>query len=180
MADLDDVAPDNPVILYHGAAYVCVANSKALALAGVTNKTVVPSGGTIDKTTAGELTGIFRGSATNLIWQVVAEPTFEELVEATALACQKVVEAGITSVNWIILQENELTLIQTLHEQGKLPIRVNVIVPYRVPEAASGFKSNDPLRLRLGGAIIFADGYLDSKTAALMQPYSDDPNNMAK
>jgi predicted amidohydrolase YtcJ len=44
----------------------------------------------------------------------------------------------------------------------------------------NNFKSNDQLRLRLGGAIIFADGYLDSKTAALQRPYSDDPANMGK
>jgi len=178
--DLDEAAPSNPVILYHGAAYICATNSKAIALAGVTSKTAAPTSGTIDKTATGELTGIFRGNATNLVWQVVVEPSLEELADATALACQKVVESGITSIDWIILQENELTLIQTLHRQGKLPIRVNVIVPYELLKCASGFTSNDPLRLRLGGAIIFADGYLDSKTAALKRPYSDDQNNQGK
>ena len=42
LGDLDAAAPDNPVILYHGAAYVCAANSKALAQAGVTSKTPFP------------------------------------------------------------------------------------------------------------------------------------------
>ena len=74
----------------------------------------------------------------------------------------------------------ELKLIQVLFAQGKLPIRVNVIVPFELLKAVNNFKSNDPLRLRLGGAIIFADGYLDSKTAALQRPYSDDPANMGK
>ena len=180
LGDLDAAAPENPVILYHGGAYICATNSKALALAGVTSKIAVPSGGTIDKTATGELTGIFRGNATNLVWQVVAEPSLEELADATALACHKVVESGITSIDWIILQENELALIQTLHKQGKLPIRVNVIVPYELLKCARGFTSNDPLWLRLGGVIIFADGYLDSKTAALMQPYSDESNNNGK
>ena len=126
------------------------------------------------------MTGIFRGSATNLVWQAVAEPTAEELADAAALACQNVVQAGITSIDWIILSENELSLIQTLHTQGKLPLRVNVIVPYELLACASGFTSNDPLRLRLGGVIIFVDGYLDSKTAALTEPYSDDQNNNGK
>ncbi len=36
------------------------------------------------------------------------------------------------------------------------------------------------MQLRLGGVIIFVDGYLDSKTAALIEPYSDDPNNKGK
>lgn len=180
LGDLDVAAPDNPVILYHGAAYLCAANSKAIAQAGVTNKITASQIGAIDKTATGELTGIFRDSATNLIWQVVAEPTFEELAEATALACQKVAEAGITSVDWIILQEQELSLIQTLHAQGKLPIRVNAIVPFELLKVAGDFKSDDPLQLRIGGAIIFVDGYLDSKTAALQEPYSDDPENKGK
>jgi predicted amidohydrolase YtcJ len=180
LGDLDAAAPDNPVILYHGAAYLCAANSKAIAQAGVTNKIIASKIGDIDKTATGELTGIFRDSATNLIWQVVAEPSFEELAEATALACQKVAEAGITSVDWIILQEQELALIQTLHAQGKLPIRVNAIVPFELLKAVADFKSDDPLQLRIGGAIIFVDGYLDSKTAALQEPYSDDPENKGK
>ena len=180
LKDLDEAAPDTPVILYHGAAYVCAANSKALAKAGVTNQTTAPSSGTIDKTATSELTGIFRGSATNLIWQAVAEPALEELMDATALACQQIMQAGITSIDWIILSENERSLIQKLHEQGKLPIRVNVIVPYELLKNASNFRSTDLLRLRLGGAIIFTDGYLDSKTAALEQPYSDDSNNKGK
>jgi predicted amidohydrolase YtcJ len=179
-SDLDEAAPENPVILYHGAAYTCAVNSKAIALAGVTNQTVPPTGGSIDKSSLGELTGIFRGSATNLIWQSVAEPTATELAHATALACQKIVEAGITSVDWIILQETELKLIQTLSTQGKLSLRVNVIVPYEFLNAASGFSSSDPLKLRLAGVIIFVDGYLDSKTAALIEPYSDEPNNSGK
>ncbi len=180
LEDLDAVAPDNPVILYHGAAYACAVNSKALAQASVTSETPVPSGGTIDKTTTGELTGIFRGNATNLVWQETGEPSLQELADATAVACQKVVESGITSIDWIILQENELVLIQLLYEQGKLPIRVNVIVPYELLKCARGFTSNDPLWLRLKGVIIFVDGYLDSKAAALMHPYSDDSKNSGK
>jgi predicted amidohydrolase YtcJ len=179
-ADLDKAAPNNPVILYHGAAYLCAVNSKAQHLAGVKCNTVAPAGGTIDKTPDGEPTGIFRDSATNLIWQAVPKPTDEELAEATAMACQKIVEAGITSADWIILSEKELPLIMTLQKQGKLPIRVNVIVPYELLKDVSGFASNDLLRLRLGSAILFVDGYLDSKTAALTEPYSDDPNNSGK
>ncbi|HLN90127.1 MAG TPA: amidohydrolase family protein, partial [Candidatus Binatia bacterium] len=168
--DLDEAALDNPVILYRGDSYLCAANSKAVVTAGITDKTAAPSGGSMDKTSSGELTGIFRDSATNLIWQAVPEPTTEELAEATALACQNIVQAGITSVDWIILSENELSLIKALYARGKLPIRVNVIVPFEFLKGVRGFVSDDALKLRFGGAIIFADGYLDSKTAALTKP----------
>ena len=179
--DLNVAAPDNPVILYHEAAMICAVNSKALALAGVTGQTAVPLGGTIDKNPqTGELTGILRDSATNLVWQVVPEPTENELLEATALACQKIVEAGVTSVHWIVLSENELSIIQKLHAEGKLPVRVNVIVPDALLKETIGFQSTDSLMLHVGGAVIAIDGYLDSKTAALLQPYSDEPNNSGR
>jgi len=178
LSDLNAAAPDNPVILYHESAMICAVNSKALALAGVTEQTAVPSGGTIDKNPqTGELTGILRDSATNLVWQAVPEPTADELLDATALACQKIAEAGVTSVHWLVLSENELSIIQRLHAEGKLTVRVNVIVPEAFLEKTIGFQSADSLMLHVGGAVIAADGYLDSKTAALFQPYSDEPNN---
>ena len=181
LADLNEAAPDNPVILYHEAAMICAVNSKALVLAGVTRQTAVPSSGTIDKNPqTGELTGILRGSVINLVWQVVPEPTVDELSEATALACHEIVKAGITSVHWIILSENELSIIQRLHAQGKLPARVNVIVPEAFLKQTIGFQSTDSLMLHVGGVVIATDGYLDSKTAALFQPYSDEPNNSGR
>ncbi len=180
-ADLDEVAPDNPVILYHEAAMWCAVNSKALALAGVTKQTVIPSGGSIDKNPrTGEQTGILRDAAINLVWQVIPEPTVEELSEATAIACQEIVKAGLTSVHWIVLSENELSIIQILHKQGRIPVRVNVIVPEAFIKRTSDFHSTDPSMLQVGGVVIYADGYLDSKTAALFEPYSDEPNNKGK
>jgi len=172
--------PNNPVILYHEAAYLCAVNSPALAKAQVTKQTPIPDGGAIDKDPVGELTGILRDSATNLVWQKVPEPSLGELAEATAAACKELVKAGLTSVHWIILSEIELTLIQRLHREGKLPLRVNVIVPQEFLKKASSFHTNDPLMLRLGGVFIATDGYLDSKTAALEQPYSDDSLNSGK
>ena len=181
LADLNDAAPENPVILYHETAMMCAVNSKALVLASVTKQTPAPANGTIDKNSqTGELTGILRDSATNLVWQVVPEPTIDELSEATALACQEIVKSGLTSVHWIILSENELPLIQRLDAAGRLPVRVNVIVPEAFLKQTIGFQSKDRLTLHVGGVVIYADGYLDSKTAALFEPYSDEPNNSGK
>ena len=176
LSDLNSAAPDNPVILYHESAMICAVNSKALELAGVSKQTVTPLDGTIEKYPAtGELTGILRGSATNLVWKAVPEPTEDELLEATALACQKIAEAGLTSVHWLVLAENELSIIQKLHEEGRLPLRVNVIIPEVLLEKTVDFKTIDNSMLRVGGAVIAVDGYLASKTAALFQPYSDEP-----
>jgi predicted amidohydrolase YtcJ len=181
LGDLDEVAPDNPVILYHEAAMWCAINSKALDLAGLTKQTAIHSGGSIDKNPhTGEFTGILRDAAINLVWQVIPEPTIDELSEATAIACQEIVKAGLTSVHWIVLSENELAIIQQLHAEGRLPFRVNVIVPEEFIKQIIDLRSTDSLLLHFGGIVIYADGYLDSKTAALIEPYSDDQNNRGK
>ena len=177
--DLDSVSPDNPVIFYQESGQVCVVNSKALGLAGVTQLTTVPPGCAIDKNgKTGEPTGVLRDNATNLVWNIVPEPSEEELVEAAGLACQKIVEAGVSSVHWMVLSSVEIQVIQRLCRENKLPLRVYVVIPVSLLDVASGLCS--PLRLednmvRLGGVEIVADGYLAARTAALFQPYSDDP-----
>jgi predicted amidohydrolase YtcJ len=177
--DLDSVSPDNPVIFYHQSGQMCVVNSKALELAGVTRLTTVPPAGAIDRDAeTDELTGILRDNATNLVWSIVPEPSEEELVEAAGLACQKIVEAGVTSVHWMVLSPIELQIIQRLRSENKLPLRVYVVTPAnlldKVTDLASHLGLEDNM-VRIGGVEIGADGYLAARTAALLQPYSDNP-----
>ena len=175
--DLDAAAPENPVILYHQCGQVCVVNSKALELAGVTKQASAPQGGAIDKNERiGELTGVLRDDATNLVWKIVPELGEEELVEAAGLACEKIVEAGVTSIHWMVLSSIEVSIIQKLHAQNRLPLKVYMIVPVNLLDNVIGFTSHKNFvdnTLRVGGVVIFADGYLAARTAALFQPYSD-------
>jgi predicted amidohydrolase YtcJ len=175
--DLDVASPDNPVVLYHQCGQLCVVNSKALELAGVTTQTSVTSGGAIDKRAeTGELTGVLRDNAANLVWKMVPEPSEEELVEAAGLACEKIVEAGVTSVHWMVLSPIEVSIIQKLRAQNRLPLRVYVIIPVNLFDNVIGsglHKNFADNALRVGGIVIFADGYLAARTAALFQPYSD-------
>ena len=172
--DLDIVSSDNPVVFYYQSGQVCLVNSKALDLANVTSATDVPQGGVIDRDVeTGELTGVLRETATNLIWSVIPEPSEAELVEATSLACEKIVEAGVTSVHWMVLAPIELSIIQKLHAQDKLPHRIYVVVPVNLLNKIACFKSTDNLALTVGGAVISIDGYLAAKTASLFYPYTD-------
>ena len=128
--DLDAVSPDNPVVFYHKSGKMCVANSKALELAGVPQQaTAVPCSGVDRNKETGESTGILRDDAMNLVWRVVPEPSEEELLDAAGLACRKIAEAGVTSIHWIVLSPVEVSIIQKLHAQDKLNLRVYVIIP---------------------------------------------------
>jgi predicted amidohydrolase YtcJ len=178
--DLDVVSPANPVIFYHQNGQVCVVNSKALELAGVTKQTNAPRGGTIDKDEeTGEPIGVLRDNATDLVWKIIPEPYEKEHIEAAGLACEKIIEAGVTGVHWMVLSPIEVSIIQRLRGENKLPLRVYVIIPINLFDNVAGLGLHEGLEddmVKVGGVQIFADGYLAARTAALLQPYSDDPS----
>ena len=177
--DLNESSPDNPVILYHQCGRVCVVNSKALELADVTKETRSPSGGKIEKDAeTGEPTGILRENATDLVWKTIPEPSEEEIMEAASLACKKIVEAGVTSIHWIFASATEISIIQKLRAENKLPLRVYIIAPANILDQINGLGSllgsGDNTDSDLG-VKVFVDGSLAARTAALREPYSDDP-----
>ena len=176
--DLDEASPENPVVLYHLSGRMCVVNSEALELTGVTKETSAPSSGTIEKDgETGEPTGVLRENAMDLVWKIIPEPVEEEVIEAASLACEKIVEAGVTSVHWMVSSSTEIRIIQRLRAENKLPLRVYIIASANILEHIPGLDSytdfGDDL-VRFGGVKIFADGSLAARTAALYEPYSDD------
>jgi predicted amidohydrolase YtcJ len=176
--DLNDAAPDHPVVLYHQSECICAVNSKALEIAGITKETTAPTGGSIQHDTqTGELTGVLRENAMNLIWKTIPEPTEEEVSAATILACEKIIEAGITSVHWIVSSYTEVQQIQKLHEKNRLPLRVHIIFPADIQDQIIDLlshKDREDEKLQIGGVKIFTDGFLATRTAALKEPYNDD------
>ena len=179
--DLDAASLDNPVVLYHQTGQLCVVNSKALELAGVTKQTSNPPDGVIDKDAeTGEPTGVLRDAATNLVWNMVPAPSEEELVNAAALACEKIVEAGVTSVHWMVLTSAEISIIQRLRRENRLPLRVYLVIPMKLFDnvaCSSLLKDSGDEVVKVGGVEIFADGYSAARTAALFQPYADCPDS---
>jgi predicted amidohydrolase YtcJ len=178
--DLDKVSPLNPVVFNRVCSHICVANSKALELANITKETLPPPSGQIDRDLkTGEPTGILREAAKDLVWNIVPEPSQEELTKACGLACEKAVEAGLTSVHWIIRKPVEIRILQRLRERGKMPLRVYVVIPIEFLSCladaglSTGFGDHT---LRLGGVKVLADGSLGARTAALNEPYNDEPS----
>jgi predicted amidohydrolase YtcJ len=178
LSEIDSASPKNPVILFHESEKICLVNRKALEIADIANF-VAFSLVDKDKET-NEPTGVLRDEATDLVWKKVPEPTEDEISDSVVQACHKVVEAGITSVHWLILSPAEISIIERLHLRRKIPIRVYVIVPVKLLNSISNFKSKDPSVLRIGAAIFPVDGYLAAKTAALYQPYIGEPEDRGK
>jgi hypothetical protein len=95
-ADLDAVAPDNPVVLVRAGAHSAVANSMALKLAGITRATPDPEGGLIERAADGEPSGIVR-ERTDLILKLVPPSTPAQMRPSYVKSLKDLLALGITS-----------------------------------------------------------------------------------
>lgn len=180
--DLDEAAGGRPVYLTRACGHLAVLSSKALELAGITKDTADPPGGVIDRDSYGDPTGVLRESAQGLARDMVPQPTPETLLECMKEGMKYLLERGITTIHPNDGQDGfagTLDLYRKAHASG-IPLRVYWDMPVSfLPELAK-----TPLRtgdgddyLRIGAAKMFADGSLGGRTAALEEPYSDEPGN---
>jgi predicted amidohydrolase YtcJ len=182
-ADLDAVAPDNPVYLVRVDGHVGWANSAAVKLAGIDKNTPNPNGGEVERDANGEASGIFKETAQGLIGRFVPPPTAEQQKQGLDLALDIAKKYGITSVHDISGYETTKLYRQFL-SQDKLTVRITEMQTFddSIPELKrqraefAAFKDN-PSRLKLGALKGYVDGTLGSKTAAMLEPFTDDPHN---
>lgn len=176
--DLDEITADHPVYLRRKCGHIAWANSKALELAGITRETPNPEGGEIERDSAGEATGILKETAIGLIDKVIPEPTFDENLDAMRLAQSKLHSMGITSMH--LMGGDTLAGLQTLKDAGELSLRTTYNIPVDQLDAAIELGLRPGLgddMLRIGAIKIFADGSLGGRTALMIEPYENQPDN---
>ncbi|HBY98542.1 MAG: amidohydrolase [Ardenticatenaceae bacterium] len=175
--DLDRAAPDHPAFVTRTCGHIIVANSRALAAAGITRETPDPPGGEIDRDEHGEPTGILRERAMTLIRQVAPPPPQPLLQGALVEAAEQQLRLGITSVCDPGVDEYVLDAYLALERARALPIRVDLMALRFTPD---GRRAELPTpfardRLKLDTVKFFADGGLSGATAALSLPYRNQP-----
>ncbi len=175
--DLDRVAPKHPVYLTAKSLHAAWVNSAALAEAHVTSHTPDPEDGRIGRDEQGRPNGLLFEGAMRLVSQVIPPPTEEELLTALQNAQKALWALGITGVHDFD-RIPAFRVLQRLHERGQLRLRVLKNLPIEALDAAievglrTGFGDD---WLRIGGLKAFADGALGPRTAAMLQPYDDLP-----
>jgi predicted amidohydrolase YtcJ len=178
--DLDEVSGKHPVYLARVDGHIGVANTRALQLASVTVASRDPEGGKIDRDDAGTPNGILREKAQNLVLTVIPKPTHEKRRHAIELALADLAGHGITSAQ-DFSQWEDFEIYEELENEGKLTARISEWLPFDDSiEDLNSKRSSHPASdnmLHTGMLKGFMDGSLGSKTAALMEPYSDDPKN---
>ena len=178
---LDRVAPDNPVWLTRIDGHAGWANSRAMDAAGIDATTPDPEGGRVVRGEDGEPTGVFVDNAETLVTRAIPEPDAEELSARLAAAQEHMASVGLTGVHDMGAGPTTVMLYGTWAEEGRLVPRIAVYLSAGEPvewwarEGAASTPETD--RLKVAGAKIYADGALGSRGAALLEPYSDDPDN---
>ena len=178
--DLDEVAGSHPVYLERVDGHIGVANTHALQLASVTVATRDPEGGKIDRDENGTPTGILREKAQELVQTAIPKQTPEKRRQAIELALADLASHGVTSAQ-DYSQWDDFHVYEELERQGKLTARISEWLSFdepidRLNKERNSHPASDNM-LRTGMLKGFMDGSLGSKTAALLEPYSDDPKN---
>ncbi|CAN5579934.1 amidohydrolase [soil metagenome] len=194
---LEGVAPGRPVALYAHDHHSRWLSSAALGRAGLNARSGDPAGGLIRRTSAGEPSGVLHETACSLVDGVIPDPADDELAAGLGRVAAELARLGVTGAH----DPGELSgdtqikrgplFYSRLAVAGRLPLRVHASV--RAPQLARaielGLRSgqrvrpaegeDDPLlarqaaRYRMGWLKLFADGSLGSRSAALLEPYSD-------
>jgi predicted amidohydrolase YtcJ len=179
--DLDEVSAGHPVFLDRVDGHLAVANTRALQLASITIASRDPEGGKIDRDANGQPTGILRDTAQQAVSVVLPQPTHEKRRQGIETALADLAEHGVTSAQDYSPDWQNFQIYEELEKEGKLTARISEWLPFDDPvEELQKKRDSHPqsdLMLHTGMLKGFMDGSLGGHTAALLEPYADDPKN---
>lgn len=182
--DLDEVAPNNPVILTRVCAHISAHNSKSLELAGIDDSSIPPEGGEYERID-NMVSGVMFENA-HMDMMKVSTPSKDELINAMKAANDLLVKEGITTVHDSGgYGKTQMNAIQEAIELGILKLRLNAMIfsfvenvnfveDYLKVGIHTKFGSD---RFRLGPLKLMIDGSSSGPTAATREPYNSNPQS---
>lgn len=187
--DLDGISSEIPILITRCCGHCCVANTRALELAGITAETAAPSGGAIGMED-GQPDGRLYDNAIDLLTPALPLPDKEELKEMIRLACRQLNRYGVTSsqtddycVFRSIPFETVNAAYRELEAAGELTCRVYEQSNFTTPGELARFVEAGNVTgagtdfFRIGPLKMLGDGALGSRTAHLTVPYLDGSGN---
>lgn len=176
--ELDSVSSVRPILLRHVSGHASVANSAALAAAGIDESVPNPSGGEFCRNESGELTGVLLEDAHEAVTKATPKLTLDQMEQAILRSAEHMRGFGIRTASDMMTGrfdlEKELIAYQRASDTSGVMFRL--YVQWRDlfgPRAIDSglFKelcsAMDPAKCRVAGVKIFADGAIGSRTAAI-------------
>lgn len=186
---LDSVVSDRPVVLHAVDHHTVWVNSMALRIAGVNADTKDPDGGSIARRDNGQPKGTLREpAAIDLVTQYAPPLTLGQEVNALTLASNAMAEVGIGTAVDAWIEKGMAEVYIAAAQAKKLAVDMNLCflaepnkwnnnVPYFNRLRAEIDALPNPQNLRASTIKFISDGALSAGTAALMEPYIDQPEN---
>ncbi len=174
---IDSVTPNNPVFIERLDGHEALANSAALAAAGITKATPTPPGGEILRDVrTGEPTGIFKDGALGLVGHVVPAPGAEQTDSALARALAYAASLGLTATAHMSASWAELASYHRLEKAGRMTLRVYLYLPlddWRAVADTIRTSGRDDDWVRIAGLKQYMDGSAGSRTAFFFDAFAD-------
>jgi len=178
---IDSVTPNNPVWIYRLDGHMGLANSVAMELAGIDADTAEIEGGAIVRDEDGKLTGVFKDNAMALLAKAIPTPSDAQLDRDVAAASNFVASHGVTTVHDMsYVGLPELNAYRRARDSGRLKTRIYAVMPlasWEVLQEEMVRTGAGDEWVRIGGLKGFMDGSLGSHTAAMLEPFTDSPND---
>ena len=177
--DLDEIAPDTPVILERADGHALVVNSAALKLAKIDENTEIPFGGDILKNDEGLVSGMLIDKAGQLVADLMPRLTDERKLKAYIKGSEIYAQRGWTNMHSMSVDPADIRLLENLSISGAIDIRIyNSIDAKTASDVLTLSKKLPQTSLITTKAIkLYSDGALGSRGAALHVPYADDLKN---
>jgi predicted amidohydrolase YtcJ len=185
---LDEVVSDRPVYLRAFDGHSSWANSKALAMAGITRETPDPANGKIVRDAKGDATGALQESAGELVTRFTPVPTRDQRLESLRLGMREANKFGLVRVHSAGGDFEWLDLFSELRRNHQLSLRFYIAYFLDPPElkpeqiekieqARNAYHDN-----WISGGVVktMLDGVIEAHTAAMLEPYSDDPTKIGR
>ncbi|MEG1826200.1 MAG: amidohydrolase, partial [Gordonibacter sp.] len=185
LAELDELCPNNPLFCMRTCFHTAMVNSKALELAGITDETLNPEGGTIGR---GEDAGyLFENSAMDLVQSVIPALTARQRIESIEAVGKYLNSLGITTAIDANLQFKEMRTYLEAKKEGKLSYRANLMFyldsaygdkecHLRRLEEANCITDFGDKMLKINGVKVTLDGIPATYTALMREGYKTRPD----
>jgi predicted amidohydrolase YtcJ len=172
---IDSVTPDHPVFVSRLDGHMALANSLAMKLAGIDRKVKDVAGGTIERDASGDLTGIFKDNAMDLISAKIPEQSAEEVDRALVAAMKYLASNGVTSVHAVdaAAYADGLDRVRASGRQITRIYYLQTISRWKDMKEHIEREGPGDRWISTGGVKGFVDGSLGSHTAAFIEPYTD-------
>ena len=179
--ELDEIS-ESPMLLKRVCRHAILANSSALALAGITKESRDPEGGVIVRDADGEPTGYLLDAAQELVANQVPEVSVEYLTRALQKSVDNLLSLGLTGAHTEDMgyyghYSRPLQAFKNVIG-GQVKFRAHLLRAHSAFEEmmenatyAEPFVDPGPMK-------IFSDGSIGGRTALLSKPYNDDPSTV--